>query len=253
MWVKPMEKNAVYFGGSDFGRFVPTYMVFVESQQDDRWKVEPGFDRRDVTVITQNALCDTFYCHYIRDQYDARFRPRPDQYTPFEKWLGRDTAYPKEPVTCISEAELNDCWLEFEKRPEVAERMREGGPVLREDSNDVFEINGIVAWQIFQKNKATHAFYLEQSVAIPWMYPYMLPSGTDLQAESGAFEEPCRRRPSMRTTSIGTTTPRGCWRTRAFAPTIMPRTRSASWPPGMPIFITTETCRRRRNTGCGWR
>ena len=175
--VKPMEKNAVYYGGSDFGRFVPTFMVFVESQQADGWKVESGFDRRDVSVITQNALCDTFYCHYIRDQYDARFRPRPDQYTPFEKWLGRDTAYPTEPVTCVSEAELNNCWLEFEKRPDVAERMKMGGPVLRQDSNDVFEINGIVAWQIFQKNKAKHAFYLEQSVAIPWMYPYLLPWG----------------------------------------------------------------------------
>jgi hypothetical protein len=175
--IKPMEKNAVYFGGSDFGRFVPTYMVFVESQQDDGWKVEPGFDRRDVSVITQNALCDTFYCHYIRDQYDARFRPRPEQYTPFEKWLGRDAAYPKEPVTCMSESELSDCWAEFERRPEVAERIKRGEPVLRENTQDVFEVNGIVARQIFQKNKAKHAFYLEQSVAIPWMYPYLLPSG----------------------------------------------------------------------------
>ena len=85
--MRPMDKNAVYFGGSDPGRFVPTYMAFVESQQPDRWKADwsvypdetakrgSAFDRRDVTVITQNALCDTYYANYIRDQYDPRFRP----------------------------------------------------------------------------------------------------------------------------------------------------------------------------------
>ena len=170
-----MDKNAIYLGGSDPGRFVPTFMAFVESQQPDRWKRDPGFDRRDVSVITQNALCDNFYCHYIRDQYDARFRPTT--WTPFEKWLGRDTAYPQEPVTCISEPELSACWDEFERRPDVAARIRAGGPILREGSNDVFDINGIVARKIFEKNKKDHTFYLEQSIAIDWMYPYLLPWG----------------------------------------------------------------------------
>ena len=95
-----MDKNAVYFGGSDPGRFVPTFMAFVESQQDNRWKREPDFDRRDVTVITQNALCDSYYANYIRTQYDPRFRP--SSWTPFERWLGRDRAYPEKPVTCVS-------------------------------------------------------------------------------------------------------------------------------------------------------
>jgi tetratricopeptide (TPR) repeat protein len=175
-WImQPMDRNAVYYGGSDPGRFVPTYMAFVESQQDDLWKRLPGFDRRDVTVITQNALCDNFYCHYIRDQYDPRFRPA--SFTPFEKWLGRDTAYPKVPVTCISEEELTGCWDEYEARPDVTARMKAGGPILREGTNDVFDVNGIVARKIFEKNKKTHTFYLEQSVAIDWMYPYLLPWG----------------------------------------------------------------------------
>ena len=173
--VAPMDRNAVYFGGSDFGRFVPTFMAFVESQQDNYWKRDPNFDRRDVTVITQNALCDNFYCHYIRDQYDPRFRPK--EFTAFEKWLGRDTAYPKIPVTCVSEEELAQCWEEYQKRPDVAARLAQGGPVIREGSSDVFDINGIVLWHIFQKNKASHTFYLEQSVAIPWTYPYLQPWG----------------------------------------------------------------------------
>ena len=173
--MRPMEKNAVYFGGSDPGRFVPTYMAFVESQQDNRWKREPDFDRRDVTVITQNALCDSFYCHYIRDQYDPRFRPA--QFTPFEKWLGRDKAYPEIPVTCISAEELSACWVEYESLPAVAARIKSGGPIERMGTNDVFEINAIVARKIFDKNKKDHAFYLEQSIPMEWTYPYLVPSG----------------------------------------------------------------------------
>jgi tetratricopeptide (TPR) repeat protein len=185
--MRPMDKNAVYFGGSDPGRFVPTFMAFVESQQPDRWKadwsVDPvgtakrgsAFDRRDVTVITQNALCDSYYASYIRDQYDPRFRPT--KWMPFEKWLGRDHAYPQIPVTCVSNDELVACWDEYQHWPDVVAREQAGGPVIRPGSNDVFDINGIVAQKIFEKNKKDHTFYIEQSVPIPWMYPYLLPSG----------------------------------------------------------------------------
>jgi tetratricopeptide (TPR) repeat protein len=173
--MRPMDKNAVYFGGSDPGRFVPTFMAFVESQQDNRWKRDPDFDRRDVTVITQNALCDSYYSSYIRDQYDPRFRPKT--WTPFEKWLGRDTAYPPVPVTCVSLSELSACWDQYYQRPDVAARIQAGGEPIRSGSNDVFEINGIVAQKIFEKNKKDHTFYIEQSVPIDWMYPYLLPSG----------------------------------------------------------------------------
>ena len=187
--MRPMDKNAVYFGGSDPGRFVPTFMAFVESQQPDQWKADwsvypeetakrgSGFDRRDITVITQNALCDSYYAHYIRDQYDPRFRPT--KWTPFEKWLGRDEAYPKVPVTCVSESELYDCWEKYKTYPEVAARIKQMGPsaVIRPGSNDVFDINGIVAQRIFEANKKDHTFYIEQSVPIAWMYPYLLPSG----------------------------------------------------------------------------
>jgi tetratricopeptide (TPR) repeat protein len=189
--MRPMDKNAVYYGGSDPGRFVPTFMAFVESQQPDRWKADwsrhpeetakrgSAFDRRDITVITQNALCDTYYANYIRDQYDPRFRPT--SWTPFEKWLGRDRAYPKIPVTCVSDDELYACWVEHRNWPDVVARMQAGGPEIRQGSNDVFDVNGIVAQKIFEKNKKDHTFYIEQSVAISWMYPYLLPSGLILK------------------------------------------------------------------------
>ena len=177
--MRPMAKNAVYYGGSDPGRFVPTYMAFVESQQPDRWKHEPGFDRRDVAVITQNALCDTYYASYIRNQYDNRFRPSPESYSAFDKWLGRDKAYPKTQTICVSEDELKACWAEYRQWPDVQARIKAygEGAIIRAGTTDVFDVNGIVAKAIFEKNKKNHTFYLEQSVPIAWMYPYMVPFG----------------------------------------------------------------------------
>jgi hypothetical protein len=199
--MKDMDRDAVYYGGSDFGRFVPTYMAFIESQQPARWKKDPSFDRRDVTVITQNALCDSYYNSYIRQEYDPRFRPKADRYTeseklipgdpkrwlgvekfysPFEKWLGRETEYPAKPVTCLSPDDLRQCWDEYLARPEVREWIRTGqagSNGLRPGTNDVFVVNGIAAEHIFDNNKATHTFYLEQSVPMDWTYPYMLPDG----------------------------------------------------------------------------
>jgi tetratricopeptide (TPR) repeat protein len=175
--MRPMDKNAIYMGGSDAGRFVPTYMAFVESQQDNRWKRDPDFDRRDVTVITQNALCDSYYSHYIRDQYDARFRPT--EWTPFEKWLGRDKAYPEIAVNMISLPELTACWEEYKNLPDVQARLKTygEGALIRPGTNDVFDINALVAQKIFEKNKKDHTFYIEQSVPLPWTYPYLLPAG----------------------------------------------------------------------------
>lgn len=66
-----MTKDAVLFGGTDPGRFCPTYMIFCDSfipgkclPAEDR-----KFDRRDVYIITQNALADPTYLEYIRAQY----------------------------------------------------------------------------------------------------------------------------------------------------------------------------------------
>ena len=60
-----------------------------------RWKHDPAFDRRDVTVITQNALCDTYYANYIRDQYDPRFRPRTSSARPSKNGSAATRPIPK--------------------------------------------------------------------------------------------------------------------------------------------------------------
>lgn len=66
-----MTRNAVLFGGTDPGRFNPTYMIFCESFIPARCKPnDPAFDRRDVALITQNALADGTYLAYIRAHYN---------------------------------------------------------------------------------------------------------------------------------------------------------------------------------------
>jgi thioredoxin-like negative regulator of GroEL len=74
-----MTKDAILFGGTDPGRFCPTYMIFCDSFMPSNClpAEDPHFDRRDVYIITQNALADGTYLYYIRAQYT-----RSDQIDP---------------------------------------------------------------------------------------------------------------------------------------------------------------------------
>jgi tetratricopeptide (TPR) repeat protein len=73
-----MTRDAVLFGGTDPGRFCPTYMIFCESQIPARCKPrDPVFDRRDVYIITQNALADGTYLEYIRAHYNRSTQKDP--------------------------------------------------------------------------------------------------------------------------------------------------------------------------------
>jgi thioredoxin-like negative regulator of GroEL len=67
-----MAKDAVLYGGTDPGRFCPTYMIFCDSFVPGKElpKQDQKFDRRDVYIITQNALADGTYLNYIRAQYN---------------------------------------------------------------------------------------------------------------------------------------------------------------------------------------
>ncbi len=66
----PMARDAVLYGGTDPGRFCPTYMIFCESFIPPAKRRNPNFDRRDVYLITQNALADNTYLDYIRAHYN---------------------------------------------------------------------------------------------------------------------------------------------------------------------------------------
>jgi len=141
-----MEPNAVFFGGTDPGRFVPTYMIYSA-------KVRP-----DVFLITQNALADNTYMNTMRDLYGNQiWIPTPDESArAFQVYVDE---------------------VQSGKRPKNAALQIENGRVQVSGALGVMEINGILCDMIFAKNKARHDFYVEESYVINWMFPYLTPHG----------------------------------------------------------------------------
>ena len=141
-----MGTNAIFFGGTDPGRFVPTYMIYSA-------KV-----RRDVFLITQNALADNTYMNVMRDLMgnDIWIPSQQDSNLAFQQYV-RD----------VQEGRI----------PPGAEVSFKDGRVSVQGVQGVMMINGILAQMIFEHNKYKHPFYVEESYVIPWMYPYLEPHG----------------------------------------------------------------------------
>jgi len=175
---QPMGTNAIFFGGTDPGRFVPTYMIYSA-------KVRP-----DVYLITQNALADNTYMNVMRDLYgDQIWIPSPiDSNLAFQQYV-------------------ND--VRSGKIQAGANLTTEGGKVQVQGVGGVMQINGYLSRMIFDHNQyrtetqtdektrpvgaavvyedpvidpATglpprRSFYVEESYVLPWMYPYLTPHG----------------------------------------------------------------------------
>ncbi|MDE1171568.1 MAG: DUF2723 domain-containing protein [Verrucomicrobium sp.] len=171
--LRDMEPGAVIFGGTDPGRFIPTYTIFCESTQPQRWKRDPSFDRSDLYIITQNAVGDNYYLRYLSDQYDVRYRQ--SEFNWLEKWLGRDKAYPKEGIYIPTRSEFDQ--LLREMTAAKIKTVPVGQAVNFNSTEDIFAFAGMITKLIFDQNKDKHAFYLEESYPIGWMYPYLTPAG----------------------------------------------------------------------------
>ena len=202
-----MEKGAILFGGTDPGRFVATYMIQVESQVSPRARTQLAkypesatFDRRDVYIITQNALADSTYMHSVRDHYGAgRPDPKhPETLQDRSSWqgalfdfawqrLGREEAYPREPIWVPGESDLQMALQQYLEELRTRPRLPgedvkvEGGRVSVQGLASIMAVNGNVIREIIDHNKGQHAFYIEESYAIPWLYPYLEPYGIILK------------------------------------------------------------------------
>ena len=117
-----MGPNAVFFGGTDPGRFVPTYMITANH-----------------FLITQNALADNTYMATMRDLYaDQIWMPTPeDSARAFKIYVDE---------------------VEAGKRPRNAELVVENGRVQVSGALGVMEINGILCEMIWRNNTFRHAF-----------------------------------------------------------------------------------------------
>ncbi len=141
-----MGPRAVFFGGTDPGRFVPTYMIY------------SAHVRSDVYLITQNALADNTYMSVMRDlMCDEIWIPSVvDGNSAFQRYVEDVRAG---------------------RTPASADIKIENGRVSVQGVGGVMLINGILAQMIFEHNKAQHDFYVEESYVIQWMYPYLTPHG----------------------------------------------------------------------------
>ena len=146
----PMTPNAIFYGGTDPGRFVPTYMIYSANV------------RPDVYLITQNALADNTFMNITRDLYgDTIYIPSlEDSNEAFRKYVD----------------DVNAGRIQA-----GADIKIENGKVSVQGVGGVMTINGILAELIFKENKAKHDFYVEESYVIQWMYPYLSPHGLMLK------------------------------------------------------------------------
>jgi tetratricopeptide (TPR) repeat protein len=159
--LKDLPPGSVMIGGTDPGRFVPTYMIFGESSQPAKRKRDPSFDRRDLYIITQNALGEPNYMKYLRDQYT---QARPTPANAFERWLGREQAYPTETLVLPTPEQ-------------TAELVRLTAAKGSGDSAGGTEVFGEILRWIWEKNRDQHEFFIEESFPIPWTYDYAVPHG----------------------------------------------------------------------------
>jgi len=202
----PMDRDAFLFGGTDPGRFVPTYMIFSESVVPARDKFrdrnlqnqELNFDRRDVYIVTQNALADTTYMAYIRDHYDYS---RPTNYNAFARAIGRTTTYPAAPLWIPTEQDSQRAFQEYVadiqnrrargEPPNPDEDVElDGGRVQVRGVKGVMNINAILCKWIHDHNKAKHTFYVEESYVIDWMFPYLQPYGIIMKINAEPLPAP---------------------------------------------------------------
>ena len=90
-----MTKDTILFGGTDPGRFCPTYAIFCDSfiPHDCLPAQDQNFDRRDVYLITQNALADGTYLDYLRAQYFRSQQIDPPFFSELARTLLKDQPY----------------------------------------------------------------------------------------------------------------------------------------------------------------
>lgn len=121
-------------------------------------------------MLTQNAFADSNYAEYLRAVFARIWVPgEGDVQQAFQQYvreLNSRTPGPGEDVV-----------------------VREDGRVNVQGVRGVMAINGIIAKMIFDHNKDKHEFYLENSYAIPWMYPYLEPHGLILKLNSEPLEK----------------------------------------------------------------
>lgn len=136
--------GAVYFGGTAAGRFVITAYRTVLN--------------RPFHVIAQIELAEPSYMDFLRDT------------------VGQELDLPS-PEDCTRIVQRHVEEVQTGGMPAAPGVTIKDGRISASGIHGVMMINGILSQMIFDRNKAAHEFYVDESYVIPWMYPYLEPSG----------------------------------------------------------------------------
>ena len=139
-----IPKGSIYFGGTDYGRFVIT-------------SANETSPTRSIYCITQNALSDPIYAAYLRATYT-------NVWVPEQADIDRAMAQYVHEVEAGIRSNSDDTVI-------TAGRVRKWGVM------GVMALHGIISQMTFEHNKASHSFFVEESYVLDWMYPYLEPCG----------------------------------------------------------------------------
>jgi len=173
--LKNCDPGAIFFGGTDPGRFVPLYMINCDKFRSDVW------------LITQNGLADATYMNVLRDRFC-----KPKEVWGWVRTLLKALDAKREDhkgENTIYIPSQQDFERSFQIYIENVKARKARGENIEEEVTikngkisvggvaGVMRLNGILTKMIWEENKAKHTFYVEESYVIPWMYPYLEPAG----------------------------------------------------------------------------
>jgi hypothetical protein len=140
-----LPKGSIYFGGTDYGRFVITTASALRNPPP-------------LYVITQNALADNTYLDHVRALYGTSIwvPSLADSAAAFQRYVDE---------------------VKSGVRKANSQIKMVNGRVTVAGVAGVMELNGILAGMIVEHNKDAHPFFVEESYIIEWMYPYLQPHG----------------------------------------------------------------------------
>lgn len=158
---RAVPEGAIYFGGTDAGRFVITALS--ESHNDGR----PFY------TLTQNALADGTHLAALQTIFGSRINlpTASDSQRAFQTYmtdaqtrLQHDKDFPDKPRRVLPGEDVRTVNSQGQAQVQVS------GVVA------VMAINGLLVKDIFEQN-TNREFYIEESYPIDWMYPLLVPAG----------------------------------------------------------------------------
>lgn len=160
--IKSIPPRSIYFGGTDWGRFLITALSTSHINANPFFTITPKFFTQTQTgLITRNDNLG-----YLRSMYG--------------KWMKIPTD--QDVQRCVQDyaSELRDRQIRGARLSPDEQVTTEGGAVQVRGVQAAMNLDAQIAKLIFDANP-DREFYYEESFVIPWMYHYVEPHGLILK------------------------------------------------------------------------